>query len=181
MSWLYVDGAALWTVFASALGIYVAVILITRLNGLRTFSKMSSFDFAITVATGSVIGSTVLSDSASVVEGSVAVASLIVLQRLIAWARIHWEGFGIVDNEPVLLMAGDRIFDDALTRARVTRADLYAKLREANVLRFHQVQAVVMETTGDISVLHGGEPVDPALLEGVGGTERLDVPTVGSS
>jgi uncharacterized membrane protein YcaP (DUF421 family) len=171
----------LWTVFTSALGIYVVVILTTRLNGLRTFSKMSSFDFAITVATGSVIGSTALSDSATVLEGGVAVASLIGLQRIIAWARVHWKGFGIVDNEPIVLMAGDRIFDDALARARVTRADLYAKLREANVLRLPEVQVVVMETTGDISVLHGEERIDPELLEGVDGTERVQMPLTGSS
>ncbi len=33
------------------------VIGLTRLNGLRSFSKQSAFDFPITVATGSVIAS----------------------------------------------------------------------------------------------------------------------------
>ena len=39
-----------------------------------------------------------------------------------------------------------------------------AKLREANALNFGQVRAVVLETTGDISVLHG-EHLDPAILD----------------
>lgn len=30
-----------------------AIVLFTRLNGLRSFSKMSSFDFALTIALGS--------------------------------------------------------------------------------------------------------------------------------
>ena len=52
----------------------------------------------------------------------------------------------------------------------MTRADLLAKLREANVLSFHQVHAVVMETTGDVSVLHGTGDEDTdidAMIDGV--------------
>jgi len=40
-------------------------------------------------------------------------------------------------------------------------------LREANVLHYGQVKAVVLETTGEISVLHGNEEFDDSLLEGV--------------
>jgi hypothetical protein len=32
---------------------------------------------------------------------------------------------------------------------------------------------VVLETTGDISVLQGAGPVDPRLMEGVRGADRL--------
>ena len=37
----------------------------------------------------------------------------------------------------------------------MTEADLRAKLREANVLAMDEIRAVVMESTGDVSVLHG--------------------------
>ncbi|WP_217271986.1 hypothetical protein [Sphingopyxis sp. BSNA05] len=45
----------------SAAAMYVTVILLTRLAGVRSFSKMSGFDFAVTVAIGSVLGSVILS------------------------------------------------------------------------------------------------------------------------
>ncbi|MDZ7755806.1 YetF domain-containing protein [Rhodohalobacter sp.] len=54
--------------------------------------------------------------------------------------------------------------------ARVTREDLLAKLREANVTQFSQIKAVIMETTGDISVLHHQDTdheIDKELFEGV--------------
>ena len=41
-----------------------------------------------------------------------------------------------------------------MRRAHVTRDDVRAKLREANVLDYSQIRAVVFETTGDVSVLH---------------------------
>jgi uncharacterized membrane protein YcaP (DUF421 family) len=52
----------------------------------------------------------------------------------------------------------------------VTKADLYSKLREANVIRFSQVKAVVFEATGDISVLHIGDEnmeLEDEILKGV--------------
>ena len=54
-------------------------------------------------------------------------------------------------------MKGPEVLEDNLKRSRVTLGDLRAKLREANVTDLSQVKAVVFETTGDISVLHGQE------------------------
>lgn len=52
----------------------------------------------------------------------------------------------------------------AMKKSRVAESDVWAKLREANALDLAQVRAVVLETTGDISVLHG-DSLNPALLE----------------
>jgi len=52
-------------------------------------------------------------------------------------------------------------------RSRVTEDDVRAKLREANVFNYHEVEAVVLETTGDVSVLHGGSNFDNDLLADV--------------
>ena len=62
-----------------------------------------------------------------------------------------------------------------MRHARITRDDLYAKLREANVTSFDQVHAVIAETTGDISVLHGGpsDTLDPDLLKNVIAADRF--------
>ena len=176
MEWFDTTALKVSYIFVSAVGIYVAVILFTRLNGLRTFSKMSSYDFAITVAVGSVVASTVLSETPSLIEGAVALGALYLCQRAVAWARYHHNASQLVDNEPVVLMVGDTLFKDVLEATRVTENDVYAKLREANVLDFDEVQAVVLESTGDIAVLHG-EPgtkrLNPELLKGVRGKERL--------
>ncbi|MEO7917342.1 MAG: YetF domain-containing protein, partial [Dokdonella sp.] len=71
----------------------------------------------------------------------------------------------LAQNEPVVFMRNGKIFDEALTRTRVAKSDLIAKLREANVLDFSEVRAVILETTGDISVLHG-VAVSDEMLQG---------------
>jgi uncharacterized membrane protein YcaP (DUF421 family) len=73
----------------------------------------------------------------------------------------------VVDNRPILLVRDGRFIDDALDEARVTRSDVYAKLRQANVHSMSEVLAVVLETTGDISVLYGDEPLQRELFDNV--------------
>lgn len=154
------------TVALSALLIVVAVIAVIRIVGLRSLSKMSSFDFAVTVAIGSIIAS-VTASSTSVADGAIAVVALLGTQTIIAALRKRTNVERLVDNVPILLMCDGTFIDDALDTSRVTRSDVVAKLREANVLRLDQVRAVVLETTGDISVLHGDGPIDALLLDGL--------------
>ena len=61
----------------------------------------------------------------------------------------------------------DGVIDErALKDTRVARSDVIAKLREANALERSAVRYVVLESTGDISVLHG-DSVDGELVEGL--------------
>jgi uncharacterized membrane protein YcaP (DUF421 family) len=160
------------TVALSTVVIFAAVIVATRIGGLRSFSKMSAFDFAMTVAVGSLIA-TVAVTEASLATGLVGLVVLYGVQVAVAILRRRTGFEHAVDNVPVLLMVDGELLEDALRRTRVTESDLRAKLREANALSYDQVRAVVLETTGDISVLHGDGELDPDLLRGVRGSEAL--------
>ena len=170
-SWFTADPANLLATVVSAVLIYSVLIALVRLIGLRSFSKMTSVDFAMTGAMGSVLASTILTASPSLPQAAVALASLFGIRWLVARLRKDTEGMEHVsDNEPIVLMAGDRVLRDNLKQMRVTEHDLWAKLREANVLAPSEVRAVVLETTGDISVLHGdpgGQDLHPCILRGV--------------
>ena len=177
-SWITTSFSASYMVVLKALGVYVALVGFTRLVGLRSFSKMSSFDFAVTVAFGSVLASAVLTEHPPLLQSIVALAVLFGIQYVVAAARANsgWMA-SAVDNAPMLIMAGSEVLHDNLKRAQMTEQDLYAKLREANVTRPDQVRAVVMESTGDVSVLHAAPeapPLDRDLLQGVRGAERMD-------
>tara|TARA_R110002020_G_scaffold184944_6_gene382244 strand:+ start:2222 stop:2743 length:522 start_codon:yes stop_codon:yes gene_type:complete len=155
--WFEASTTSIIAICLSAIGIYLAIIVFTRIAGKRSFSKMSSFDFAMTVAIGSIIASTILSASVSLLQGIVGLAIVYVLQISAAYMRRNKSFQNLIDNSPLLLMDGPTILEDNLRKARVTESDLRSKLREANVLSLSQVRAVVFETTGDISVLHTEE------------------------
>ena len=99
--------------------------------------------------------------------GLVALITLFVLRYVISRLR---ERFGwanwMTDNTPLILYYEGEVFEDNLRLARVTRSDLRAKMREANAISENSVRAIVMESTGDFSVLHG-ETLDTDVLKGV--------------
>jgi len=146
----------------------VWIVLLVRVVGLRSFSKMTNFDFVMTVGMGSLLaGASQSSNWAGLLQTMVAMASLFAVQYFVSKMRQHSDQFEkLVQNTPVLLMKDGAILHDALRATRVAEDDLVAKLREANALDLSKIRAVVLETTGDISVLHG-DHVDEALFKGV--------------
>jgi uncharacterized membrane protein YcaP (DUF421 family) len=176
-SWFSTSFAASVTVVLTAVGIYLVLVLFTRLAGLRTFSKMSTVDFAVTVAIGSVLASTTLTKDPPLAQSVVALAALFMMQYGASLLRMNSDAMtDVLDNRPVLVMAGPEILHENLKNVRMTENDLYAKLRQANVTRRDQIRAVVMETTGDVSVLHAdpdGQPLEDELLYGVENADRL--------
>ena len=177
--WFSVHPPDLVAVVLSTALIYAVLVALVRLVGLRSFSKMTSTDFAVTIAVGTVLASAVLTPEPPLARSAVALASLFALQFVVALLRkrTSWASM-VVDNTPVVLMAGDRMLRDNLRRTRVTEDDVWAKLREANVLDPSEVRAVVLEGTGDISVLHGdpdGRDLHPCLLRGVEDADALDL------
>jgi uncharacterized membrane protein YcaP (DUF421 family) len=148
---------------------YLAVLLLVRIGGLRSFAEMSAFDFAMTVALGTIIASTAVAPTPSLLEGLVALGTIFAIRFMIAYLRIGPNGSKLIDNEPLLLMDGSEILEPNLREARMTRHDLLASLRAADVGSFDDVLAVVLETTGKVSVIHSEdrEELDPGLLDGV--------------
>lgn len=155
----------------SALGL-LWVVLLVRVNGLRSFSKMTVFDFVMTVAVGSLLaGAGQATTWAAFAQSLLAMAGLFLVQYGAAKLRRTSDTFeSLVQNNPVVLMRDGEVLEEALSHTRVARSDLIAKLREANVLNLDEVRAVVLETTGDISVLHG-DACSETLLRG---TRRVD-------
>jgi len=162
------DWTAAWRVALGALTGFGGLILLARIAGLRSFSQMSAFDFVTTVAVGSMLGTIILTPSLPIALGLIGLAALFAIQEISAMARKRWRGEVVMDNKPLLLMERGEILFENLKAAKVTEHDLYAKLRSENIHRLEEVQAVVFETTGDVSVLHGKDmEIEPALLDNV--------------
>ncbi|MDN3645781.1 DUF421 domain-containing protein [Pontixanthobacter aestiaquae] len=144
------------------------MVLLIRVTGLRSLSKMTNFDFIMTVAMGSLVaGAGQASEWSGFAQAITAMVGLFLTQYVAARMRKSSDAVeAAMQNDPVMLMRDGVIDYDALKRTRVAESDLIAKLREANVLNFSEVRAVVLETTGDVSVLHG-DALDEKLIENI--------------
>lgn len=173
-NWIIATSSELLMVLLSGVGIFVVLLIFTRLAGLRSFSKMSSFDFSITVAFGSVIATTILNKNPSLIIGTFAIALLFGIQYSVSKCRrLSRLIERLVDNEPLPLVARDDVLSENLSTVRMTEDDLRSKLRGAGITHPNQVLAAVMETTGDVSVLKLGDEVDLALFVNVRDAEKL--------
>jgi uncharacterized membrane protein YcaP (DUF421 family) len=147
----------------------VWVIVLVRVIGLRSFSKLTAFDFVVTLATGSLLATAASASGWQAYAQAIgAMASLLAAQMVLAWLRRRSDRVrGLVENDPVLIAHEGRMLHGAMRRNRIAEADINSKMREADVRDLSQVRAIVLETTGDITVLTGDRP--HAVLSDVGG------------
>lgn len=153
INWQQVVGIAL-----SVIGFYFCLILFTRIVGLRSFSKLSSYDLAMTVGIGSILASTVLSKSTSLLQGVFAIGMLFTLQAVLSIIRRKFKPFkALIDNQPIILMANGAYLHDNLKEAKLSENDIKQILRKNGIKSKSEVFAVIMETTADISVIKSSD------------------------
>ena len=152
-------------VLAVGAAAYLALIVLLRISGKRTLSKLNAFDLVVTVALGSTLATILLSNDVSWMEGAVALALLIGLQLLVTWSsvRLRWARRAVTAEATVLVREG--VVDDAaMRRQRVTQGELLQSLRASGVGGLDQVAAVVLETDGTLSVVPTAQRGDGSAL-----------------
>ena len=137
---------------------YIALVLLLRVSGKRTLSKMNAFDFIVTIALGSTLATVLLSQGTSLAQGILAFALLIGLQYHVTWLSVRstWVQ-KVVTGEPQMLFYEGRFLDASMRTCRVTEAEVMAAVRQAGAADLDEVLAVVLETDASFSVLRTGD------------------------
>ncbi|WP_448699916.1 DUF421 domain-containing protein [Mucilaginibacter sp. AW1-3] len=139
---------------ARAIVIYFVALVLIRISGRRTFGKHSAFDNVIAIILGAILSRAVVGASpfAATIICSLA---LVVLHRLLAMLCIYSETLShIVKGQSMSLYKNSKIEEDNLKASLMTRNDLMADLRlRGQVQTLHEVEEVVMETSGEVSVV----------------------------
>lgn len=139
---------------ASALLGYLVLVVVLRIAGNRATSKMSNFDWAVTVALGSILGSTIVVEDVVVAEMAVAVGVLVGLQAAMTWIAVRSRGFEtVLKASPTLLVHRGEFVEHAMRRERVSRRDILAAIRESGIVQLRDVRAVVLESDASLSVM----------------------------
>ena len=138
---------------------YAALVLLLRISGKRTLTKLNAFDLIVTVALGSTLATVLLSSSVALAEGLVALALLILLQYLIAWLSVRSPTFqSLIKSEPSLLMHRGQYLYGAMKAERITREEILAAVRASGAADASRIAAVVLETDGTLSVIPDVDP-----------------------
>jgi len=147
---------------------YVALIVLLRVTGKRTLSKMNAFDLVVTVALGSTLATVLLSKDVALADGVVAFALLIGLQFIITWLSVRSDAVStLIKAEPALLVRDGALLRDAMRRERVVEAEVLAAIRQEGYATLDEVDAVILETDGSFSVIKDMKNEDESALPAV--------------
>jgi len=132
---------------------FLIVFIILRLSGKRTMSKLSPFDFIVTVTLGSTLSSMILL-KVTLAEGAVALSIIIVMQYFMAWlARSSGTLEKIINCQPSLLFYDGKFLEQTMKAEGITRNEILAEIRLYRLESMDSVKAVVLELNGAISVV----------------------------
>ncbi len=133
---------------------YCSLVCLLRISGNRTLSQLNAFDLVVTVALGSTLATILLSKDVALVEGVTAFFLLVALQFAITWSSVRVPLVSrLVKSEPKLLVYRGELLADHLRQSRVTPAEVLAAVRKQGIPRIADIEAVVLETDGTITVL----------------------------
>lgn len=147
---------------------YVLLIVVLRLSGKRTLSKMNSFDLIVNISLGSIFATILLDPSVPLAQGFVAIVVLVGLQFIVTWSsvRVSWLRH-FVTGEPALVLKQGALIPEALLHARLTEDEVRAAVRSAGLSDLRMVEAVVFETDGSFSVVKNSAGSDASSLADV--------------
>ncbi len=149
---------------------YAGLIVMLRVSGKRTLSKMNAFDLIVTVALGSILATVLLSKSVALADGLVAFGLLIGLQFGITWLSVRFKTVSqLVKSEPTLLVYQGQYLAAAMRTERVTEGEILASLRERSISSLADAAAVVLENDGTLTALSNVAATDESVLRNVAG------------
>lgn len=156
---LWNDWTSVLKIVVVGTGSYAALLVLQRISGKRTLSKLNAFDLVVTVALGSTLATTILSPDVALADGVVAFGVLMLLQLAVTFVSVRIPGFKkLLKASPALLVDNGSTLHDALRRERVTEDEVLQAVRSTGKDSLDGL-SVVLETNGKMSVVSrsGGE------------------------
>lgn len=174
--WAYYIGAppaAMAVTCVTTVIMYAVFIAFTRIMGQRVLAKLSGYDLLLVIVMGALIGRTMIGWVPTLATGLTALVTLLVLEVVVGRFSRNTLVGRLVNNTPVLLLAGGEYLDDEMRRTHVRSEEILSRLRLAGIRDRSEAAAVILEPTGELAVLRAGEPIHPELLAGVRSAGRM--------
>ena len=134
--------------------LYTILLFVLRIMGKSELSKMSPFQLVILFMVAELAAIPIATTTLPIINGVVAIFSLLVLQVLISYLSLKSEKFkNFITGKPSILIENGKINDNELKKLRITLNDLLEQLRLGNAPSIADVDYAVMEANGDMSII----------------------------
>lgn len=133
---------------------YAALLFALRLMGKSELSKMSPFQLVVVFMIAELAAIPIDSADASLVNGLIAIFTLMFLQILISFLSVKSEFFkNFITDKPSILIEKGKLNVKELSRQRIVMTDLLEQLRLKSCPSLSDVEYAIMESNGQLSVI----------------------------
>jgi uncharacterized membrane protein YcaP (DUF421 family) len=134
--------------------VFFLILLITRVVGRRELSTLEPFDLIMLVVVGDLVQQGVTQSDYSLTGTLIVLATLAVLTVATSYVSFRVKPLrGILEGEPIVLIADGELITRNLRRERLTVDELAAEARQQQIADLADVRFAVLETSGRISFL----------------------------
>lgn len=135
------------------LALFAVLLLVLRMLGKRAHHNLSPMQQMLLIALGSAAGDVMLYPEVPLGYAAFILLGVSGLTMLLEVASGHSRAVrDYVESRPRVLVRDGRVDWEALRRERTTRRELFAELRIKGARSLSQVDAAILEVTGDLSV-----------------------------
>lgn len=134
--------------------LYCVVLLAVRVMGKSELSRMSPFQMVISFMIAELAAMPIDSSTASLIDGVMAIFTLMFLQVFISWLSIKSEPIkNFFAGKPSIIVKDGKLNLKELQRQRISNTDLMEQFRIAGFHSISDIHHAVLETSGQLSVI----------------------------
>lgn len=153
---------------------YIFLLFALRTVGPRTLARTNIFDFIILLSIGSAFGRILTAKDVALVEAFVAYALLVSMPYVVSLVRSRSERIASwLDADPLLLFYQGSYLRQAMRNARIREVDVEAAARAKGFGSMSQVEAIVLEAHGELSII-GRQADSSPLVDGIARQGRMN-------
>lgn len=149
--------------------LYLYILFIHRLMGKKEISKLTTYDFLITILMAECAVFSITEENVSIFSSIIPITVLAFLQMLISFISMKNDKFRkIVDGTPSIIIKNGKLIFSTMSKLRYTLDDLLTGLREHGVKSVEEVNYAVLENNGKLSIFPKEiEYPLPIILDGI--------------
>ena len=133
---------------------YILLLIAGRVIGRKLISRITFFDFIVSITLGSIAVRIALGSQESPYLAALAVIIITILVVITDYFDIKSINFRkLVDGEPIILINNGKLLDYNLKKARITVNKLMMQLREKNIFELEDIAIALIENDGELTVL----------------------------
>ena len=137
-----------------AIMLYIFVLIVMRLMGKREIGQLQPFELAIAIMIADLASIPMAEIGIPIFNGIISILGLLVMNLLISIINMKSvNGRKILSGKPRILVYRGKIDEKALKKERITINELQERLRVKDVYNLADVEYVILETSGEISVI----------------------------